>query len=107
MDFPGFDPYDNIRILSELDVGCVRKNGVSRDITFCTGYEDYAAPRTMAQIEKLLAPYGFIRIDRNKIVNTTKVDKYVNGVVTVGLMRFSVSRERQPAFERLYYGKRI
>jgi DNA-binding LytR/AlgR family response regulator len=107
MDFPGFNDQGILRLMSETEVGCVRKDEATRKMIFCTGFEEYHAPWTVQEVEILLSPYGFIRIDKNKVINIHRVDEYINGVVKIGAMEFNVSRRKREEFEALLRTVRV
>ena len=63
-----------------------------------TGREELSMSGTMAEMERQLAGYGFVRCNKGYLVNLEHVDAVRDGCVVIGREQLVISRGRRAAF---------
>ena len=103
MPIPVFDQCNNLHYFNHSDISSIYKDDYSRRHIALVGDAEYYFPHTLEQRGITMKPLGFYQINRNEIINTTIIDKYKFGAITIGFRTFYLSRERIPEFESFYF----
>lgn len=95
MPMPVYDKDDNLHMIEIHEVTSVSKDEKTRRIMVYAKCGEYYLPSTISQIETLMVPYGFIKIDKNRIINLSQVESYNNGILQVDGLTLIVSRRNR------------
>ncbi|XEC97003.1 LytTR family DNA-binding domain-containing protein [Paenibacillus tarimensis] len=97
-----FDDEDNMHKIDLKDVLCIRRDEKTRKIIIATDTGQYYLPSTMKHLDDFFSPRGFFQIDRNKIINISKIDNFRYNEITVNDSVYTVAtRKRKELFEIL------
>lgn len=97
-----FDDQGNVCDMNIEDMECIKRDVVSRKNLFCNGDQWFSDANTLEQLIQLYDSYGFHQIDKNKLININKVDRYEKGQLWVQGTKYSVSRGNIP-YIRSYF----
>lgn len=91
-----FDELGKVVDINIEDVDCIKREVTERKNIFRIGDKLFANANTITQLEILYQGYGFAKIDKNKLININKVEKFQNGQIWVNGLVFTVSRRNVP-----------
>jgi DNA-binding LytR/AlgR family response regulator len=94
-----FDDQGNVNDINIEDIVCIKREVVQRKTLFNTGSEYLHDPNTLVELVKAYQTFGFHQIDKNKLINLNKVDKYKDGYLWIGDTKYLVSRRIQPTIQ--------
>ncbi|WP_028609194.1 LytTR family transcriptional regulator DNA-binding domain-containing protein [Paenibacillus harenae] len=98
-----FDNLNNLHHFQTWEVFSICKDVNSRRHIARVGNDEYYFPHTIEQRRIMTEPSGFYQINQNQIVNTTLIDKYKNGKITIGGRDYYLSDRRIRGFESFYF----
>lgn len=99
MILPLIDENGNVVHLPTDEICCIEKDPKTRKILIHTVDARYRMPSTVEEIQDALSIYGYIQIDRHKLVNLKKVDRYEYGKLYIGLHAMEVAKRRREVVE--------
>lgn len=103
MPIPVFDKCDNLYRFHPSLISSIRRDEDTRHHMALVGDNEYYFTHTIKQRGIIMMPLGFFQINRNEIVNTTIIDKYKSGKITIRGRTYHLSRERIAEFESFYF----
>lgn len=98
-----FDQSNNLHIFGTWQVSSIYKDDYSRRHIALVGTDEYYFPHTIEQRSIMMEPQGFYQINTNEIINTTLIDKYKIGVITIDDRNYYLSRRRIASFESIFF----
>lgn len=100
MPIPVFDKQNKLYFIEVDDVISLKREMMMRRIVITTNKCLYYLPTTLDQTALILEEYGFVKIDKNKIINIHKVSNYDKNSVTVEGINYPISRRRKKHFDK-------
>jgi DNA-binding LytR/AlgR family response regulator len=97
-----FDDEGNVSSVDIDNVDCIKNDVQNRTTHFCTGDQWFHDGTTINDLVQLYEIYGFAKIDKNRLVNIHKADRFENGKLWVNGHDYTVSRRNLPNIQRLY-----
>jgi DNA-binding LytR/AlgR family response regulator len=100
--------FDDKGIASSVDIDvveCIKNDVQNRTTHFCTGDQWFHDGTTINQLVQLYELYGFAKIDKNRLVNINKAERFENGKLWVNGHEYTVSRRNISNIQRLFNQK--
>jgi DNA-binding LytR/AlgR family response regulator len=83
-------------------VDCIKNDVQHRTTHFHTSDQWFHDGTTINDLVQLYEIYGFAKIDKNRLVNINKADRFENGKLWVHGHIYTVSRRNVPNIQRLF-----
>lgn len=98
-----FDQSNNLHRFGTWEVPSIYKDDNSRRHVALVGTDEYYFAHTFEQRSIMMEPLGFYQINQNQLINTTLIDKYKYGKITIDNRDYYLSDRRIRSFESFYF----
>lgn len=101
MRMPGFNQANELSFVDIPEIFTIYKNSISRKIIITAEQGEFYIPSTIDQINSIMTDYGFMQIDRNRIINLAQVKRVVGSNVYIDGTHYHVTKENKKLIEDL------
>lgn len=101
MPMPVFDQENNLINIEVEEVFCIYKLDKSRKIVVTSERGEYFLPSTVDQIGELMRPFGFLKIDKNRVINVYRIKRIEGNDVTVDGFTYTISRRKMKILKEM------